>query len=827
MTLGLATVGTNADYSDADDISLEEAVDVMSAVGVFQGSDGKFSPKENLTREQAAKLIAYLDLGESAAEALPALKAFDDVEASRWSAKYIAYCQDAGYIAGVGNGKFNPTGELTGYAFGKMVLCVLGYDAEIESFTGSSWTLNVAKLMEKNDIADGIDGAASATLTREQAAQYCLNALKADMVEYDNKGTSIEINGTKIATGASKADAVANTSYNGSGFGNGTLQLAEKLYKGDLKLNPTSDKSGSPANQWTYKAKEVGTYAKSEDQALTGSVKKGALYTAIGSAAMDHLKSFQYIVNGYTYSTDVTAYAVKGDTTNNASGTGNGVTTEVYTDYNAYYTNYDVKVIVTRPYLAKISSVTAATSSADRKVTVSLKTESPAAIYSATVDTTYETESFAKNDYVLVTFGFDGAKYVITDMTAAPAAVSGKVTSVKGTDNFVADGTTYKYAATAKDDIKSPQIDDALDIYCDANGFVLWTDVTAASADLENYLVIIADGYTAMQDAVVANVVTLDGRIVNNVTLAKLGGNTITGRCVTGNTGTYATIGDVYSYTVNSNREYELKSVASPYSDGATQPASYTTGATKIGTYTVNSETKFVVYKSDDKAVTVYVGGTKAPTVTTGTMAVLAKDSTAKAVFVNADSGDLTGASSNEKLIYVSGSTPVETKDSSDPVYTYDAVMDAAKATVSTKNGSGKEFTHTGVWVVEFTDGYVSKATAVNTTANADAGVSANATYGFALDSTRKVYAISQYNGGIDVDFDSGLFTIEREGETYSFNYDTDVTAFQINKDGDSVTETTLSGLVVDDDDNYKYWVVTKKDGNLWFVETVYAQKTK
>ena len=160
MTLGLATVGASAAYSDAADVSLNEAVDVMSAVGVFQGSDGKFAPKENLTREQAAKLIAYLDLGENTAEALPALKVFDDVETTRWSAKYIAYCQDAGYIAGVGGNKFNPTGELTGYAFGKMVLCALGYDATIEGFTGNNWTLNVAKLMEKNDNADGIDSAA-------------------------------------------------------------------------------------------------------------------------------------------------------------------------------------------------------------------------------------------------------------------------------------------------------------------------------------------------------------------------------------------------------------------------------------------------------------------------------------------------------------------------------------------------------------------------------------------------------------------------------------------------------------------------------------------
>ena len=57
MSMSLVTI-SNAAYSDKADIDLKEAVDVLSAVGVFEGSDGKFDPKANLTREQAAKLVA-------------------------------------------------------------------------------------------------------------------------------------------------------------------------------------------------------------------------------------------------------------------------------------------------------------------------------------------------------------------------------------------------------------------------------------------------------------------------------------------------------------------------------------------------------------------------------------------------------------------------------------------------------------------------------------------------------------------------------------------------------------------------------------------------
>ena len=60
VTSNAAYVGEEYDY--------DEAVEVMSAVGVFQGDEnGKFNGKQELTREQAAKLIAYLDLGESVA----------------------------------------------------------------------------------------------------------------------------------------------------------------------------------------------------------------------------------------------------------------------------------------------------------------------------------------------------------------------------------------------------------------------------------------------------------------------------------------------------------------------------------------------------------------------------------------------------------------------------------------------------------------------------------------------------------------------------------------------------------------------------------------
>ena len=378
MTLSLC-VTSNAAYADAADVDYTEAVDVMSAVGVFQGADGKFSPKAELTREQAAKLIAYLDLGEKVAEALPAVKAFNDVEANRWSAKYVAYCASAGYLAGVGDGNFDPAGKLTGYAFGKMLLCVLGYDADVEGFTGGSWQIAVAKLMQSLELADGVDGSASAALTREQAAQYCFNALKSTTVDYEDKGTQVTINGAVIATGASKAASVPAVKKNGKDTknynanlenGDGYIQLCEKLYGNDLQLTTKgTDSFGRPADTWNYKGAkdDIGTYGtKTPVVTYTAETTLGQIYNDLGKV---EVKTLEFYRDGDKVGTikdnagtTITAASIVADAKNKVGAQGSAL--EIYklatgsyravlvntyvgeiTDWNeaVYYTNGDVK----------------------------------------------------------------------------------------------------------------------------------------------------------------------------------------------------------------------------------------------------------------------------------------------------------------------------------------------------------------------------------------------------------------------------------------------------------------------------------------------------
>ena len=211
MSMSLVTI-SNAAFKDADKIDYKEAVDVMNAVGVFIGDEkGNFNAKENLTREQAAKIIAYLELGSKAADALVGGATFTDVASSRWSAGFVGYCAQAGIVSGVGDSKFDPAGQLTALQFGKMLLVELGYDAKAAGMVGADWAINTSKLMAKAKLMDGIDGSVNQVLTREKAAQMTLNALKAPTVEYTTKGSSISVNGAEINLGASEPTYVTNT----------------------------------------------------------------------------------------------------------------------------------------------------------------------------------------------------------------------------------------------------------------------------------------------------------------------------------------------------------------------------------------------------------------------------------------------------------------------------------------------------------------------------------------------------------------------------------------------------------------------------------------
>ena len=200
MVLGLCVVGASAKdkvESFTDDYqkvgaAYQEAVGVLVGIGVIDGmTETALEPQGNYTREQAAKIIAYMLLGKSKADSLKCTVApFDDVAASRWSAGYIAFCVEQGIIDGMTATTYEPTGTLTGFQWAKMLLCAIGFGVKGE-FTGSSWSVNTALVAHKvNLFAGDLDGADHTALRREQAALYAFNALNTAKVAYSPNVTS-------------------------------------------------------------------------------------------------------------------------------------------------------------------------------------------------------------------------------------------------------------------------------------------------------------------------------------------------------------------------------------------------------------------------------------------------------------------------------------------------------------------------------------------------------------------------------------------------------------------------------------------------------------
>ena len=112
--LSFATVASAA-FTDASSIKYTEAVDVLTGIGVINGyTDNSFRPEANVTRAQMAKMVTYIVAsGEDVGDLYAGANSFNDC-LTHWARGYIAYANKTGIVAGVGGGKFNPVGPVTG-----------------------------------------------------------------------------------------------------------------------------------------------------------------------------------------------------------------------------------------------------------------------------------------------------------------------------------------------------------------------------------------------------------------------------------------------------------------------------------------------------------------------------------------------------------------------------------------------------------------------------------------------------------------------------------------------------------------------------------------
>ena len=694
MLVGMMVVGASAassDFVDGNEITYAEAAEVMTALGVFEGTDkGAFDPTGILTREQAAAIICRMLLGDDAENLTTNSTVFSDVAADRWSAGYIGYCAQQNILAGTGNGTFNPEGELTGLAFAKMLLVALGYDPAIEQYVGNDWAVNVAA--DAVDAGIAVSGVIMAdAMTREQAAQMAYQTLEADMVRYASRGTTIQQpDGSTIIVGNTAAEPVSKTDSDYAGDSNDDTQQFCERYFADLKKVNGEDDFARPASQWKLKNDIIGTYPAEADGTFTTAVDKGDLYDVIGRTVYNDITAskptdFSVYVDGDPVSSpDVADYFVNNETDDakgTAKGTAKGVLTQVFVDD-------DNNVILSQihTYVAQVDGGYDEENEELGLDDLGLDTF-PAVNTTLSADDFENLSAFEDGDYVLITAVGDEVKTI-----QAAEVVSGTVTSYTSNKNVTLDGTKYEYSQGYS---STYNLKDDYDLVLDTYGYVIY-----------------ADGVEASNDYVfITNVAQIGG--VNKSFEAKayfVDGTTAVIEVSNADDleweSTDKTKNTWFSYDEKNDGTYELGKLNS--NDSASKDFNTTgkiieTGDARISldkSVRLNNDTVFVIRRGDN--VNVYTGIRNVPDVNVThleadaeveVVAILDDNGYADYLFINGETGELgvSGSVAGDR-IYILDTDYESSQDADDnKYYVFDAIVNGEIGTVELNSTTGIE----------------------------------------------------------------------------------------------------------------------------------------
>lgn len=121
-------VSTSAAYA--------EAVNMLADNGILTGDEnGNFNPNNTITRAEFATIVCRFLGVEDEAKALTATK-FNDVGANHWAKGYIAKASDMGIITGNGDGTFGPEDNVTYEQAVKMLVCAVGFEEDANAAGG-------------------------------------------------------------------------------------------------------------------------------------------------------------------------------------------------------------------------------------------------------------------------------------------------------------------------------------------------------------------------------------------------------------------------------------------------------------------------------------------------------------------------------------------------------------------------------------------------------------------------------------------------------------------------------------------------------------------
>ncbi|MFC4305214.1 S-layer homology domain-containing protein [Cohnella boryungensis] len=157
---------TSADFKDLKDLdaATKAKFDALISAGVFEGVGGdRFGIGDEMNRAQFAKVAAKIfDLN---VEKNSTTSSFNDVSTDNWALGYIEAVAKAGITDGVGNGNFNPAGDVTKEQLATFFVRGLGMGGAgkatpgVNDSTVSDWAKGyVALALQLKLLDNGADG---------------------------------------------------------------------------------------------------------------------------------------------------------------------------------------------------------------------------------------------------------------------------------------------------------------------------------------------------------------------------------------------------------------------------------------------------------------------------------------------------------------------------------------------------------------------------------------------------------------------------------------------------------------------------------------------
>lgn len=632
MILGMFTIASAAetkkvatDFSDWATIEHKDAVSLMVDLGIINGKpDGTFDPKGTIDRASWAKMVYFAATGSDDADAyLGTTTNLKDI-AGNWAESYISYLAAMKYISGDNYGNYNPANNVTVAEANKMMLTVLGWDAEDRGYQNdAAWSGNIMTDAKREGLMENVDREQTALvpLTRENAAQIVYNALRTTMVEGENGRDNgdkyiVKYNRQRYTLGYDVFDLIETTNIIESLDDDGKAVFAETFVGGfnaDGKVSASLADVGQKvtvffqgSQEWsatgvltqTVKSvvsSRVAGASNTPLKVLTGGIESGWTNT------FDKANDDDYC--GYELADTYTTYV------NGEKQLGSNYTTEVKSGnvVELYDFKGDDGVIDT----IKIYNYTVKKAGGD----VETRTDSDGKLsirISSVIPTWTEADKIegyadvAKDDVVLM---YNNGKNTVIEIANK---FTGKVSKQAEDGKLTVNGKAYAKSGlpTAAGDIDfanfsvSSHKDDEYDFFLDKNGDVCYTVLITEGTD-KSKVAIVLDAWinTNGNDnstSVRSKLLFTDGT-TELVDVAKV------------NSTKAADIEDVeievkietafYNYKVNSNGKYELTEMADGDDWHNITAITTTNGIDQTalfdGTNTANSKTLFIIAKAD------------------------------------------------------------------------------------------------------------------------------------------------------------------------------------------------------------------------------------